>query len=177
MKRYCGSYTIAYAAIILPLFIIFSLVFGIVALYSSTTDEAAILVSLLCFACAVMMVVILRKVWPQFYTWAHFGNDCVTIKTLFSKSIVIKYADIRSAGIAFYCHGIWGSGAGPKVYFIFLSLDPFEEKYRSKITEWLPSHRRIKFGYSKKLSLFLLDVLPTRSASSLRRDLSLYKKL
>ena len=170
MRRYCGSSINAFAAIMVPAFILLPPVFGVYVLVSSR-DAAACFVFLLCAACSLIWAVYLRRIFNQLYTWAHFGKTDITVKTLFHKPFSLHYSEIRSAGIAYYHHGFLGSKPGSKIRFIYLSAEAFDDRYKDKINLWKPSQRRIKLRCSKKLCGFLPAVLPTRAAASLLKDI------
>lgn len=59
---------------------------------------------------------------------------------------------------------------GSNVYFIFMSVDYFPEKYRTQINLWKPSQKQIKVQFSKKLYSYLLTVLPRKQAMMLKSD-------
>ena len=59
---------------------------------------------------------------------------------------------------------------GSNVYFIFMSVDYFPEKYRAQINLWKPSQKQIKVQFSKKLYSYLMTVLPKKQAMMLKGD-------
>ena len=57
-----------------------------------------------------------------------------------------------------------------KSFFIYLSYDYYETKYRGKINLWKPNERRIKVQFDKNLYEYLLSVLPKKQAMMLQQD-------
>ena len=65
---------------------------------------------------------------------------------------------------------------GSNVYFIFMSLDCFPEKYRTQINLWKPSQQQIKVQFRPKLYDYLMTVLPKKQAKMLKADYERYIK-
>lgn len=62
------------------------------------------------------------------------------------------------------------SPLGSNRFFIFLSLEPFDETFRFEINRWLPSETRIKTVYSESTYEYLMKVLPQKQAQMLEKD-------
>lgn len=173
MRKYLGSRISAFAAIIAPLFLFGPLLFGISALC------AEISVATLCLAaggmaCAVVWGFYIKSIWQQLYSWGHFTSDGVQIMTPFSKGTTIVYEKCKGCGIGFYTHGILNSKVGTKIYFIYLSYDVFDERFRADINLWKPSKTRIKAQFDPQLYNYLRTVLPERQSRMLFRDYERY---
>lgn len=115
----------------------------------------------------------------QLYSWGNFGLNSVTVYALFCKKAVLSYEKCRGCGIGFYRHAFMNnvnSIAGTNVFYIFLSFDPFAERYRAQINRWLPSDTRIKVPFSKPLYDFLTGTLPKEQAAMLEHDYYQYIK-
>ncbi len=172
MKKYLGSSFTAFAAIVLPLLLCFPLLFGASALCAEIS-ATTVLLFLGCILCSVVLILYLMMVSIQLYSWGYFKSSEVTIKSFLSKPYSIQYSKCCGCGIGYYTHGILNSHVGTKVHFIYLSYEPFVEKYRSKMNLWKPSNTRIKVKFSKELYDYLISVLPKTQALMLARD---YKK-
>ena len=178
MKKYLGSAMTAYVGVATLLLIVGSLIFAVVIL-TTGIDFYSILIALLFIAVPILLIIYMRQVRMdlQCYSWGVFTENCIKIKTLFSKkTIEIEYEKCRSIGIGMYVHGVLNSDLGSKEKFIFFSYESFEEKYRLNINQWKPSTTRIKVGYSKKLYDYLLTVLPKQQAKWLKNDYETYVK-
>lgn len=173
MKKYLESTIGAFSALFAPiLFICFPLLFGIFALCSEVSG-ATIFLMLGGIAGASVGMIFIKGAGRQLYSWGHFTEDSVQIKTLLCESTTIEYKKCRGCGIGYYIHGIMNSNAGSTIYYIFLSYDMFDEKYRTNMNYWKPTQTQIKVAFSKKLYSYLLEVLPPKQAVMLSRD---YKK-
>lgn len=173
MWKYLGSKFTAYAAVMVPLFILAPIPFGLSVLCSEISG-ATLFIALGCAACTVIWGIYAWRIRNQLYSWGCFQRDGIRVKTLFSKDSTIMYEKCKGCGIGFYVHGVLNSNAGTKVRFIFFSYDAFDESYRSHMNLWKPSETRIKVAFSKKLYNYLIDVLPARQSLSLRRDYQKY---
>lgn len=180
MKKYLGSIMTAYAAILIPLFGIGALIFGIVAGMSAfrkgQTGAGAFLL-VLGISCFLLSIRSLRKERSQLYSWGVFGEKGVLVKTLFKTASTLEYSKCRSCGIAMYRHAFMNSQNSPlgtDMYFIFLSLLPFSEKYRAQINLWRPTPEQIKVRFSEKLYTYLLLVLPAKQNKMLMNDYEYY---
>ena len=175
MKKYLGSKITAFAAVVSPLFILGAAVFG-ASILLLEINAINLLFACMCLACAVIWSIYIKSVANQIYSWGVFGKESVTIKTFFQKQEIINYSDCAACGIAVYTHGVLNSSVGTKQYFIFLSRDAFDERFRTRINLWRPSKTRIKVQFSKKLYDYLLTVLPEFQAASIKRDYQKFMK-
>lgn len=179
MKRYLGTKETATAAIAVIVLVIFPLVFAGIIISIPGTDPARIFIIFWSIAASVLTFVAYvcsKNIAYALYSWGEFKEDCVRIRTVFSQKYTVEYSKCRSAGIGYYVHTIALCGAGPKVYFIYLSYDYFDESYRTRMNAWMPSQTRIRVGFSRKLYNYLLTVLPAEQAHSLRCDYEKYIK-
>lgn len=172
MKRYLGSSIDAYVAILVPFFIFFPLLLGMNSLRIGV-DAARIFLLAGCVLCTIIWVWYLKQIHIQLYSWGYFFDKSVQVKPLFAKSYIIEYAKCFGCGIGYYTHGFLNPQVGIKYYYIFLSYDKFDERYRTRINMWRPTKTQIKVKYSKTLYNFLIDVLPKTQAKVLEQD---YKK-
>lgn len=173
MKKYLGSSMTAFAAVLSPIIVVLPFLFGIGALISEVSVPT-VLVFLGCVFCSCIWVVYLRQIGGQLYAWGRFQDNGVWVTSLFSKPHKLKYDRCVSCGIGYYTHGLPNSTAGRKVYFVFLSYDAFDEKYRSSINFWKPTRRQIKIKFNEELYQYLISVFPTRQARMLSRDYKRY---
>lgn len=169
MRKYLGSRITAFAAIVAPLFLCCPLLFGICAL-SAEISGATVFLFFGGIACAFVWGLYIKSIRNQLYSWGYFTNNCVQIATCFSQSTSLVYDKCKGCGIGFYTHGVLNSKVGTKIYFIYLSYDFFDERFRSRINLWKPSQTRIKVQFSKKLYDYLLVVLPSKQSQMLIRD-------
>lgn len=175
VKKYLGGAIAAFGALFLPLIIVVALAFGISMLWVEIS-MATVILFLICFFCVVSLIAFLKQIGIQLYTWGNFGTGCVKLKTLFTKPYVMEYDKCISCGIGYYFHGAYNSQVvGSKMYYIFLSYDSFDEKYRTRMNLWKPTKTRIKIKYSKKLYDYLITVLPEEQAWMLTCDYNKYK--
>ena len=172
MRKYLGSKINAFAAIAVPLVICFPLLFGFYALCSEISG-ATVFLMFGGIACAFIWGLYIKSIRNQLYSWGYFTSDGVQIMTYFSKSTTMVYEKCKGCGIGFYIHGILNSKVGTKIYFIYLSYDMFNERFREDINLWKPSQTRIKVQFDAKLYDYLLTVLPEKQSRMLLRD---YKK-
>lgn len=169
MRKYLGSITTAFAAIVAPLFLCCPLIFGIFALHDEISVATVFLMAG-CIACSFVWGLYINNIRNQLYSWAFFTGDSVQIATCLSRGLIMDYDKCKGCGIAFYIHGNPNSKIGIKIYYIYLSYNRFDEYYRSKINLWLPSPTQIKVQFSKKLYNYLLVVLPRRQSQMLYED-------
>lgn len=175
MKKYLGSVMTAYAAIVMPLLCLFPLILMVLAL-TSKISFATVFISIWCALGIIFFGIWLKQISFQLYSWGTFKKDRVVIKSIFRKKQEILYEKCRGCGIGFYVHGILGSRAGSNIFFIYLSYDPFDEKYRAHMNKWAPTDTRIKVAFNCKLFDYLLEHLPYKQAKMLQRDYEKYKK-
>lgn len=169
MRKYLGSKITAFATIVAPLFVCFPLLFGVYALCAEISG-ATLFLLLGCIACAFVWGFYIKNIRNQLYSWGYFTKDGVQIKTCFSKSTTMVYEKCKGCGIGFYTHGILNSKVGTKIYFIYLSYDMFNERFREEINLWKPSPTQIKVQFDAKLYDYLLAVLPEKQSRMLLRD-------
>ena len=172
MKKYLGSMMTAYAAIISPCFIVGPVVFGVFILTAEISVATAFLF-VMCLSCSILWSYYLWKEKNQLYSWGTFKETAVYVSVPFQKPFAIEYDKCKSCGIGMYRHAFMNSQnslLGSNVYFIFMSVDYFPEKYRTQINLWKPSQKQIKVQFSKKLYSYLLTVLPRKQAMMLKGD-------
>lgn len=176
MKKYLGSSITAYCAVALMILSACSIGFGIFAV-SCEKSIATFFLLAMCLFCCICGI---RYLWIcrfQLLSWGNFRDKAVSVHTLFQKEFLLDYKKCRSCGIGMYRHAFMNSQntmLGSNVYFIFMSLDCFPEKYRTQINLWKPSQQQIKVQFSKKLYDYLLEVLPPKQSVMLRRDYEKY---
>lgn len=178
MKKYLGSSISAYCAVMLLILSTFSIGFGIFAVSCERSIATFFLLAMCLFSCicGILYLWICRS---QLLSWGDFQDKAVYVHTLFQKEFSLDYEKCRSCGIGMYRHAFMNSQnsiLGSNVYFIFMSLDYFPEKYRTQINLWKPSQRQIKVQFSKKLYSYLMTVLPKKQAMMLKADYERYIK-
>lgn len=169
MKRFLGS---AFAAVLSPCFIIYPIIFGVLALLSEVS-AATVFIFSLCFFCSILWAIFVWKKRNQLYAWGIFSDKAVRVSVLFHKDYLLPYDKCRGCGIGLYRHAFMNSqqsAFGNTRYYIFLSLEPFDEKYRNSINRWAPSDTRIKMAFREKTYKYLMSVLPQRQARMLEND-------
>ena len=176
MKKYLGSGMDAYAAVVMLIFSVFPIGFGILAI-SSERSVATFFLLALGFSCSVSCGFYIWSCRYQLLSWGDFREKAVCVHVLFREEFALDYDKCRGCGIGMYRHAFMNSQnsmLGSNVYFIFMSLDCFPEKYRTRINLWKPSKTQIKVGFSKKLYEYLMEVLPPKQSAMLRRDYETY---
>lgn len=178
MKKYLGSSISAYCAVMLLILSTFSIGFGIFAVSCERSIATFFLLAMCLFSCicGILYLWICRS---QLLSWGDFQDKAVYVHTLFQKKFSLDYEKCRSCGIGMYRHAFMNSQnsiLGSNVFFIFMSLDYFPEKYRTQINLWKPSQRQIKVRFSKKLYFYLMTVLPKKQAMMLKADYERYIK-
>ena len=175
MKKYLGSWINLFVAIVYPIFAIGPIIFSVIVL-TSQINTATILLTALCLACSVLWFFYLKNfnLLLQCYSWGTFNSDNLIVKGLGMKPLTLEYSQCKSIGIGFYTHGIYNSGLGSTIPYVFFSYEYFDDKYRSSINLWPPSQTRIKVSFSQELYDYLISVLPSKHAGALRRDYSRY---
>ncbi len=169
MKKYLGSRMTAYAAVICPLLVIAPLLFAIVALCSEVSP-ATLFLSALCCGCSIFYAVYIQKEALQLYAWGVFKETAVRVRCFLRNDFVLDYAKCVGVGIEYYNHNVIHTNIVSKVFFIYLSYDYYDTKYRGKINLWKPNNRRIKVQFDKQLYEYLLSVLPKKQAMMLQQD-------
>ena len=173
MRKYLGSKITAFAAIIVPLFLVCPLLLGVRALISEIS-EATVVIFFGSVACTFVYVLYAKSISNQLYSWGVFTKDGIKIKTLFSKNIIMEYMKCNGCGIGFYTHGILNSKVGTKIYFIYLSYDALDERFQSNINLWRPSTTGIKVQFDAKLFEYLTSIMPLKQSQMLLRDYNKY---
>lgn len=171
MKKYLGSKITAFAAIVVPMFVLAPLIFG-VGILCTQISVSTVFLALMCLVCTIYWIIYAKKIYVQLYSWGDFQRESVQVIVGHKKNTII-YSKCKGCGIGFYTHGVLNSNIGTRMYFIFMSYDVFDETYRSNINLWKPSDTRIKVKYSKELYDYLVSVLPENKAKRLLSD---YKK-
>ena len=113
----------------------------------------------------------------QLYSWGDFKENAVYVSVPFQKQFTIEYDKCKGCGIGMYRHAFMNSKnsiLGSNVYFVFMSIDYFPEKYRTQINLWKPSQTQIKVQFSKRLYSYLMTVLPKKQAMMLKADYERY---
>lgn len=172
MRKYLGSKITAFAAIVALLFLFCPLLLGVCTLRAEISGSTVFLM-FGGIACAFVWGLYVKNIRNQLYSWGYFTSDSVQIMTCFSKRTTMVYERCKGCGIGFYTHGILNSKAGTKIYFLYLSYDVFDERFRENINLWKPSQSRIKVQFDAELFDYLLAVLPKKQSQMLLRD---YKK-
>ena len=169
MKKYLGSRTTAYAAVMCPLFVIIPLLFVFVVLCSEISPATLFLSALFC-GCSIFYAIYIKKEALQLYAWGVFEETAVRVQCFLRNDFVLDYEKCLSVGIEYYNHNAMHTNIGSKVFFIYLSYDYYDTKCRGKINLWKPSERRIKVQFDKNLYEYLLSVLPKKQAMMLQQD-------
>lgn len=178
MKKYLGSAITAYSAILLPIFSFGALFFGIFS-FTPNQFEASVVLLIMCVFAWLSLLFFAWTNRRQLYSWGVFKENGVYISVPFQKNSLIEYDKCMSCGIGVYRHAFMNSPHsiwGTNVSFIFLSIEPFPEKYRTQINLWMPSSTQIKVHFSNKLYEYLLTVLPQKNARMLKNDYKIYIK-
>ncbi len=169
MKKYLGSMIGVYCGFAAVFLIVLGIVGGIFALSVGITVHTVIL-AVLFFSCTIIWFYYLWTVRNQFFSFGVFNEQSVRVSVLFSPHFELEYKQCVGCGIGYYIHGILNTNIGSKVFFIYLSLDPFDERYRTQINLWKPSDARIKVQFSEKLYQYLMNNLPGKQAAMLQQD-------
>ena len=167
MKKYLGSTMTIFAAVGAPLFVVLSLLFAGIILFTAEISGATVFLCCMCCGCSAIWLVFIKKEVLQLYAWGTFEKTCVRIHSPFTSEIVLDYDKCKDVGIGCYTHGVLNSRIGSKIYFIYLSYDCFDEKYREKINLWKPNSQRIKVQFNKDLLEYLISCLPKNQAKML----------
>ena len=170
--KYLGGHIGVEFAIIQPCIIVGSIVFAGIFLASGIDVERIILI-IICILCSILWGWDLWENRNLCYAWGNFQQDAVYVKVLFDKVFPIYYDKCKSCGIAYYRHAYMNNPKsifGSDFYFIFLSVDMFDEKYRYQINKMAPSKTQIKVGFNKELYEHLLIWLPKKQADMLQND-------
>ena len=175
IRRYLGSKLTVFAAVAAPCFSVLPLLFGVSAL-KAERSFATFFVFFMCVSCCLIWGYYTLKIKNQLYSWGIFSSDSVLVSVPFQKSFSLSYDKCRGCGIGSYCHSFLNRGnIGSVIYFIFLSIDPFEEKYRDQMNLWQPSASRIKTAFDEELYEYLIATLPPKQAVMLKRDYLIMK--
>ena len=143
---------------------------------SITTSEisaATVIIGVLCLCMCLLWSAFIWKRRIQLYAWGFFSDQSVSVTVPFRKSYSLEYALCRGCGIGLYRHALMNnpqSPLGSNRFFIFLSLEPFDETFRFEINRWLSSETRIKIVFSESAYEYLMKVLPQKQAQMLEKD-------
>jgi hypothetical protein len=173
MKKYLGSKLTIFAAIVAPVFVCVPLLLGVYAMCAEVS-VATVFLMVGGVACAFIWGIYIKSIGNQLYSWGYFTSEGVRIKTCFSKKTIMVYEKCSGCGIGLYTHGILNSKVGTRMYFIYLSYDKFDERFREDINLWKTSQTRIKVQFDSKLYDYLLTVLPKKQLRMLMRDYEKY---
>ncbi len=173
MKKYLGSIMTGYAALVTLCLIMFPIVFAIIILVS-TNDNAATFVAIGCGLCSAILVMYIKGVLRELYSWGYFEENQVVVRTWFLQPILISYSKCRCCGIMYYNHTIGSSSIGTKHFYIFLSYDSFDEKYRTNANKYMVTPTQIKVRFSVDMLEYLAGILPPKLKNSLIRDYCKY---
>ncbi len=169
MTRYLGS---GFAAVVAPCFVLFPILFGALVL-PPEGSAATVFIAVLCLCCSILWASFIWKKRNQLYTWGVFSDNDVNVSVLFQEKYSLPYDKCRGCGIGSYRHAFMNlqqSAFGTTRFYIFLSIEPFDEAYRYSINRWSPSDTRMKVAFSEKTYKYLLSVLPQMQAQMLEKD-------
>lgn len=165
---YLGSPIIAFSAILIPVFVVSAVVFGLwILLFAPISETFVIVVG--CVSTPFIWMVYLKPKINILYSWGKFELTGVRVRQGF-KSNFINYSDFKCVGIAFYKHGLLNSDLGTTQYFIVFSLNNLDKSYRSNINLWNPPPYSFKIKFNPKLYNHLINILPPKQKSSLKSD-------
>lgn len=166
----------AFSAAAMILLVIGAIAFGVVAI-SSERSFATFFLLLLCLSGSFLTLYLLWANRRQLFSWGLFFDHAVRIRTLFCRESILNYDKCKGCGIGVYRHALLNVASSPfgtNYAFIFLSLKPFPEEYRSSINLWKPSEQQIKVQFDRKLYEYLLSVLSQKQAACLESDYRKY---
>ena len=172
MIKYLGSGIGLMGVLFLIVMIFFPIVFAVSAL-SAEISFATVFLAALCFSASVICFLFLFKNRAVLMAWGVFGQNHVEVVVPFQKKYVIEYDKCRACGIGTYRHAFLNSQSSPfgtDIGFIFLSYDRFDESYRKRMNQWMPTKTRIKIKFRKDIYEYLRCTLPQRQALMLERD-------
>lgn len=171
-RRYLGSAFTAYAALLVPCFSIVPNIFVIIVL-KAELSVSTLFLSFICFSCSFLWTYFCWTRRNQLYSWGLFTDSKVYVSVLFRERFSISYNCCQGCGIGSYRHAFLNINNclfGSNCYFIFLSKNPFDEKYRNQINLWFPSSTCLKVSFDKQLYDFLINKLPEKQARMLEQD-------
>lgn len=170
--RYLGSKFTAYAAFLAPCFSIIPIII-IIFVLKAELSISTIFLSFICISCSFLWTFFCWTRRNQLYSWGLFTDSAVYVSGLFQKRFSISYNCCQGCGIGFYRHAflnLENCPFGSNCYFIFLSKNPFDEKFRNRINLWLPSSACLKVSFDKRLYDFLINKLPKKQSRMLELD-------
>ena len=173
MRRYLGNIMSAYAAIIIPLFIIGPIVFAILSLRSVFSFET-IIISMGCLCCSLVFALYIKSFSRSLYSWGILNEYSIIVKSILEKPYTITYSKCKSCGIGYYLHSVLNRNWGSKHYYIFISYDRFDESFRNRMNYYKQTTSQFKVPYTKSIYLFLISVLPHKLANNLQQDYNRY---
>ncbi len=166
----------AFSAAAMILFAVGAAAFGVVAITSERSFSTFFLL-IMCLSGSFLTVYLLWANRRQFFSWGLFLDHAVRILTLFCRESVLDYDECKGCGIGVYRQALLNDASSPlgtNYAFLFLSLKPFPEEYRTRINLWKPSEQQIKVQFDRKLYEYLLSVLPKKQAARLESDYRKY---
>jgi hypothetical protein len=97
-------------------------------------------------------------------------EDRVVYKCFLRKPIKMSIEEIQYTGVEDYhlLNGGLPEIRGDEVSFIYLSTNPYPEKYRGKISLLKPKTGFIKISYTDKLAEALIEILPAEKDNLIR---------
>lgn len=170
LKKYMGTSITAMAGIVMPIFCVGPLVFSIFLLELIAYDKMAICLIILNLSGTIICTFYLIKIWDQLYSWGLFKKNCVEIKPLFKKKIIIEYAKCSDIGVGCYTHGVLNLGFGSKVRYIYLSHSRVSKENKYNLNLLPPTISFAKTSYNTQLYTFLLSVLPSKQVLILKES-------
>ena len=162
--------------IILPSFILLPITFSVIVLLSKISVSTIIL-AIMFLSSSISLIVYYFQKRELLYTWCVFYPDCVVVKGLFQKGHKIVYTSCKSCGISYYRHAFMNSQSslfGSNMYYLFFSIEPFDEHFRSCINLWPPSKTKLKVRFSKSVFRFLNECLPNKQKQMINSDFKRY---
>ena len=172
MVKYLGSGISLMGALFSIGMIFIPIVFAVSAL-SAEISFATVFLAALCFIASLIWFLFLFKKRAVLMAWGVFGQNHVEVVVPFQEKYVIEYDKCRACGIGTYRHAFLNSQSsslGTDIWFIFLSYDRFDESYRKRMNQWMPTKTRIKIKFRKDIYEYLRCTLPQRQALMLERD-------
>lgn len=131
---------------------------------------------------AVLVVVTFLKTLPQHASSLTFLEDGVIWKCPFYKKVKMNYSECVYVGVENSYDSLKGNyrsilknhGRGDEFHYIYLSSQPFPNKYKNKAAAAKCNKEFIKFAYSDDLCKTLIEFLPASRVGSL---ISFYNRM
>ena len=176
MRKYFASDTTALSALFfLLLFVLLNILALILLLRDGPIFPTALFSVLFVVGISGSVILLWLNRW-FFLAWGYFGSDAFRVFVPFQKEVLFMYQDCKDCGIGVYRHRelLFPRRYYKDVYYIFFSLEPFEESYRLRMNEWKASPNTIKISFDRELYQFLLTVLPHGYTWRLEHDYDYY---